>query len=138
MKGLPARIVLGCLLMAVAACGSDDDTSAAVRATVATLDEGVTDPTDTTAAVSGTVIELVIVEGKVEGGVGRHDVRLGDTVVIRVISDVAEELHVHGYDDKLELTAGAPAELTFVADIPGVFEVELEQSGLKVAELQVA
>lgn len=86
----------------------------------------------------GTVISLTISGGKVEGGAVRHDVKLGDEVTFRVTSDIDEELHVHGYDRKLELTAGTPAEVTFTADIPGVFEVELEHSGLKVAELKVA
>jgi heme/copper-type cytochrome/quinol oxidase subunit 2 len=85
----------------------------------------------------GTLVEITIAGGQVAGGLKHVQVGVGQPVTIRITSDVAEELHVHGYDLKRELTPGAPVELTFTADIPGVFEIELEHSGLKVAELQV-
>ncbi len=48
-------------------------------------------------------------------------------MTIRVTSDVADEVHVHGYDRTVPVAAGQTAEVTFVASIPGVFEVELER-----------
>lgn len=131
--GLPA-VALILLVVALGACGSTEDAST----TTTTVDPAIGGSPDTTPQVSGVLIELNIVDKAVEGGVARHDVHLGETVKIVVTSDEADELHVHGYDLMLELTPGQPAELTFEAAIPGVFEVELEQSGLKVAELQVA
>jgi hypothetical protein len=56
---------------------------------------------------------------------------------LRVTSDVADEVHVHGYDLKVDLEAGVPGELTFTPDAAGVFEVELEKKGLKLIELEV-
>ena len=68
---------------------------------------------------------------------GGVEVPLGSDVVLRVTSDVADELHLHGYDQKADLQAGVPGELRFRADIPGIFELELEQVGKKLTRLQV-
>jgi hypothetical protein len=55
-----------------------------------------------------------------------------------VDADVADEVHVHGYDLVADVAPGSPAELTFLADIPGVFEVELESSHVELLRLEVA
>ncbi len=44
----------------------------------------------------------------------------------RVESDVADEIHVHGYDLKKDVPAGGSVSFSFPASIEGVFEVELE------------
>jgi heme/copper-type cytochrome/quinol oxidase subunit 2 len=62
----------------------------------------------------------------------------GAHVTLAVTSDVADEVHVHGYDVETELEPGTPAELTFDATIPGVFEVELHESGTVLLTLQVS
>ena len=46
--------------------------------------------------------------------------------------------NVHGYDLTAPVTPTEPSDLEFSADIPGVFEVELEESGVKLADLEVA
>jgi hypothetical protein len=46
-----------------------------------------------------------------------------------VTTDSVDEVHVHGYDFVGIVIPTAPAVLTFTADIPGVFEVELEEAG---------
>ena len=67
-----------------------------------------------------------------------HDVSLGDVVTLRVTSDVADEIHVHGYDIMQDVGAGETAEVTFTADIPGQFEVELEKAGIPLVQLVVS
>ncbi len=74
--------------------------------------------------------------GKVSGD-SRVTVKLGEQVTIRVVSDVAEEVHVHTYDLTVDLEPGVPGEVTFTADIPGVHEVELEDSHLHLTSLEV-
>lgn len=88
-------------------------------------------------AAGGSVIEVAVTGGSVDGG-GRHEVSLGDTVTIRVTSDVADHIHLHGYDVLADVAAGESADLTFTADIPGVFEVELEEAGLALLALEVS
>ena len=60
-----------------------------------------------------------------------------DHVVLAVTSDVADEIHLHGYDKKTDVAAGGTARLPFVATIPGRFEVELESRGVQIADLTV-
>ena len=61
----------------------------------------------------------------------------GDGVVVLVTSDVADEVHVHGYDLMRDVAPGAPARIAFQATIPGRFEIELEDRGVQIAELTV-
>ena len=82
------------------------------------------------------VIDLVIVDGVLEGGARRESVAVGDTVTLRVRGDSTDEIHVHGYDLYLTLVDG-PAELTFEASIPGVFEIELEGPHTLLVRLEV-
>jgi hypothetical protein len=55
-----------------------------------------------------------------------------------VTADQTDEVHRHGYDRKVDIAPGRPAVLEFTADVPGVFEVELEEASLKLVELQVS
>lgn len=63
---------------------------------------------------------------------------LGDDVVIVVSADVTDEVHVHGYDVTAEVGPGEPGTIRFVADVPGVFEVELEEEERVLFQLEVA
>ncbi len=53
-------------------------------------------------------------------------------------SDVAEHVHVHGYDVFVDVAAGETAMAMFTSDVPGVFEVEFEDSHAFITELQVS
>jgi len=44
---------------------------------------------------------------------------------------------VHGYDLTTAVAPSRPAELSFDATIPGVFEVELHEAGTVLLALQV-
>ena len=83
------------------------------------------------------VIEILVEGGEVTGG-GRHEVGLGDTVTLRVTSDVDDHVHLHGYDVFQDVAAGNTVDLTFEATIPGVFEVELEDARLPLVELEIS
>ena len=77
--------------------------------------------------------EIVLRGGKPEGGVQQIEVEKGDTVRLRVSSDQADELHLHGYDITRRATAAKPARFRFEADAEGVFELEshtAEDAGL--------
>jgi len=68
----------------------------------------------------------------------RIDAAVGDTVEIRIMSDVVEEVHVHGYDIVRDVVAGETTEMRFEADVPGIWEVELEQAGTPLFVLVVS
>ena len=54
-----------------------------------------------------------------------------------MISDVADEIHIHGYDLKRDVAKGGSARFSFPATIEGRFEIELENAGTQIADLEV-
>jgi hypothetical protein len=62
---------------------------------------------------------------------------LGDEVSIVVFSSIHDELHVHGYNLFFDLAAGQATEVAFAADIPGIFEAELEDNHFLLFEVEV-
>jgi hypothetical protein len=83
-------------------------------------------------------IEVTFAHGKASGDTGRVQVAKGTSVALVVTSDVADEVHLHGYDMEKELSPGTPATLQFTADVAGVFEVELHHAGTVLLRLQVS
>jgi ABC-type Fe3+-hydroxamate transport system substrate-binding protein len=122
-----------CLLAAtaLAGCGSNDNSSSA------STDTTTTESTTTTGAEKPKVVSIVVVDAAPKGGIVRQTLSKGDKVVIVVKSDVADEIHLHGYDKSTEVSAGGTARLPFTATIPGRFEVELESRGVQIADLTV-
>jgi len=82
-------------------------------------------------------IPIVVQGGKPVGGIKRATVAKDRVVVLVVRSDVADEVHLHGYNVMRDLEPGTPARLRFRATIPGQFEAELEQRGLQIANITV-
>ncbi|MBA2615677.1 MAG: hypothetical protein H0U90_07855 [Actinobacteria bacterium] len=71
-------------------------------------------------------------------GVQRVRITLGDRVVLVIRSAVSDHAHLHGYDLLTDVGPTQPARITFRADIPGRFEIELEDAGRPFGELTVA
>ena len=139
VRWLVVGMVAGCL---VAGCGGDDGDQEAAATTVATTSTTTgastgSQATTTTAGFSGVLIEATVTGDKVETASRRVRIDRGQKVRIRVQADRAEEVHLHGYDLSADVAPGRPAVIDFTADAPGVFEVELEQAHLRLAELQV-
>jgi hypothetical protein len=144
---------LGLLVSLFLALRPDDEEAgpATTVATATTAPAETTAPPETTAPATteappattapedpGTVrINYTIRGGQPVGGIARDSVARGRIVVIRVTSDVADHVHVHGYDLMADVAPGAPATIRFTADAPGRFEIELEDSGVQIAELEV-
>ncbi|UJW31268.1 hypothetical protein L3Q67_39780 [Saccharothrix sp. AJ9571] len=77
----------------------------------------------------GATHRFAVTGGSRTEGPDRIDATTGSPVTIEVTCDATDELHVHGYDKAAPCEPGAPASLTFTADVPGVFEVELHETG---------
>lgn len=148
-----AAALVAAASLLVAACGDDDTATTADPAEQTTTP----DPTTTTEASPGAdhddadtttsstapavqadqVIEVDVRAGEVVGG-GRHEVAVGDSVAILITSDVADEVHVHGYDVSAHLDPGATTTVLVDATLPGVWEVELHDLGSLLLELAVS
>jgi hypothetical protein len=92
----------------------------------------------TSAVRTDVTITVTVVNGVVTPSGATIRVKVGQSVAVEAISDVEEELHVHGYDKELELTPGKPASVVFTANVKGTFEVETHKSGKLVAKLVVS
>lgn len=125
----------------LASCGGDDEAGGTTSVSITTTDTTTTTSTETTTTTEEEpkpVVVSVVVEGGVpKGGIVRRTVDKGDRVVLVVKSDVADEVHVHGYDVSRDVAPGRAARIAFVAKLPGRFEVELEERGVQVADLTV-
>ena len=84
-----------------------------------------------------TVIEVTFRDGAVQGPTS-FSATQGDRVRIIVHADVSDEVHLHGYNLMSDVTPDQPARIDFVADVPGVFECELEGAGIPLFELEVS
>ena len=138
-------ILTGIVLLVVACGGGDASTTTA--STTTTITTTTTEPTTTTtmATTTSTVAETtttaqaidITVEAGVVAGPGTVSVTVGDRVSVWVVSDVDAEIHVHGYDVFFEAPAGVPTEVALTADVPGIFEVELEETHTPLFALEV-
>jgi hypothetical protein len=131
---IPALALAATLL--VAGCSGDDP--AATPSTTpppSSTSAGATSPSET--AFAGTEIVVALRDGKAFPPTHRVKITKGSAVRLLVTSDVDEELHVHGYDLMKDLPAGQQANLDFTADQAGVFDVEAEESGLQLVQLEV-
>ena len=139
---VPAALLT--LTLGLAGCaGTDAAGSAASSSTVGAGESSSTSPSASSpaappGATEGRRIEVQVTGGQVTGDTGRVPVAAGTSVTLVVTSDAADEIHVHGYDRTAALAPGTPAELSFDATIPGVFEVELHEAGTVLLSLQVS
>jgi hypothetical protein len=76
-------------------------------------------------------------DGAPVGGITVLRATSGDPVRFAVASDLRDDVHVHGYDLLDAAGPGERAQLAFRARLEGVFEVELERSGVQIARLVV-
>jgi hypothetical protein len=80
-------------------------------------------------------VRITIRDGLPVGGVRRVTVAKGRRVVLVVTSDVADHVHLHGYDVMRDVAPGRPARLAFRATIVGTVEAELEDRGVQIASI---
>jgi hypothetical protein len=151
-------------ILAIAGCGGSDEdegtavpesgtlpstttTEAAAETTTtvgtSTTESSISLPSDVDALIKIDVQgDNVSVQSVVTGNnpsFERHvQVGVNTPVRIEVTADREEEVHLHGYDLKAELQPGVPGTIDFVATTPGLFLIELEDSHLLLAQLEVA
>jgi hypothetical protein len=80
---------------------------------------------------------IVVRGGQPTGGIQELTFQKGGRIRFTVESDVADEVHLHGYDIAKPVEAGGAVRFDVPASIEGVFEVELEQRVVPLAEVTV-
>ncbi|MCF0095016.1 hypothetical protein [Micromonospora sp. MH99] len=145
---VPTALFVTGLLSALltAGCGQDDDPSVAAPSTPATSTAAPSasapasaDSPTPAASTPGAdrEITVTIAKRRISPPTGRVTVTKGQLVRITVTSDVADELHVHGYDLGARLPAGTPGSVEFRAEKTGLFEVETHETELVLFQLVV-
>jgi hypothetical protein len=141
----PARVALAVAAVALsaAACGSSSGGGTVAAGTSPSPSAAVPSPAasqtaaPSPSAADGPTVKIVYAGGKVSGVGSRVKVKLGTKVTLVVTSDVADEVHLHGYDKSADVAKGGTATIAFKATIPGIFEVELEKLKHRLVQLQV-
>jgi hypothetical protein len=118
------------------ACGGSSDEG---TETSPAPDSTATRPSDNpeSAAMGGKVPTVVVRDGEPVGGIEELEYDAGEQIRFEVSSDVADEIHIHGYDLSEDVKAGGTVSFDFPAEIEGIFEVELEGRKEQIAELRV-
>ncbi|MEP7335416.1 MAG: hypothetical protein ABI717_06510 [Actinomycetota bacterium] len=150
MRGMRLLIGLGVVvalvgLFLVFRPGNDDEEGTGTTTTTTTtavtapptLEPTTTETATTTAPPEGIQLTVTIRGGDPVDGIARAEAHKGDPVVVVVRSDVADEVHVHGYDLMADVAPGKPVRITFTATLTGRFEIELEGGGKQIAQLTV-
>jgi hypothetical protein len=158
-----AAVMILCL--GASGCGSDSEategqgipesgtlpetttTEAPEDTTSTTEPSGGTETTTTVAAGEEALVEIDVAEDEVDvswsvGGGSADDSSVvaideGTPVTLTVTADRADVVRVHGIGLTTPLQPGVPGTVEFVARLPGLFLVELQQSHLPLAQLQV-
>ncbi len=82
-------------------------------------------------------VEIEVTNGAPVGGVADVEVAKGNEVLLEVSADTEDVVHVHGYDQFAGVAPDDPAEFKFIADLEGIYEIELEGSHTQIARLEV-
>jgi len=125
----------------VAACGGSQqeggDTSAASpSASASTISPS--DMTDQQQPPNRLTIDVTIQGGNVTPTNAALQGKVGEPIVLRVNSDVADELHVHSVPDHTFPVEAKPnQQFQFTVEVPGNVEIELHDMNRVVASVQV-
>jgi len=142
-------IVVGAMVVLVVAYlvfsgGGDDNKTASQPAATSTQSTATTGGADTSSTATSTEPApppapptVRVVDAKPQGGIKKLNFNKGDQIRFRVVSDTADEIHVHGYDLMKDVAKGGSVTFSFKGSIDGRFVVELEGHGEQIAELDV-
>jgi hypothetical protein len=80
---------------------------------------------------------IYVVGAKPKGGVQTLTYNKGEQVVFTVVSDVADEIHVHGFNYKKQVARNGSVTFSFPATDQGGHVIELESRGEQIANLEI-
>jgi hypothetical protein len=142
MRATAARYALLAVLAAIAvvlfivlSSGGDEDSPTDTRAAEVTQGAG-----NGITVETGVAANIVVENGEPVGGVVPIEASRGERISLTIeVDPPEEEIHVHGYEIT-EPARSNPVQLSFEADLDGVFEIELHRtdgSEVEIAKLRV-
>lgn len=135
-----AAVVLAAGLFLVLRPDDEDNPTATTPTTTTTTtpthtEPSVPPPTRPPAPPPPAEVRITVRDGTPVGGVRRVTVGKGRRVILIVTSNVADHVHLHGYDVMRDVAPGRPARISFLATIVGTVEAELEDRRVPLARI---
>lgn len=144
MPTRPALLALALSGTLLTACAAGSETVATDAPVVeapspaASAPAAVASPTPVDPSPAVRVITASYAGGEVTVDEPRVRTALNEQVVLRISSDVVEEIHVHGYDVYADVPAGGSVDIPLILTLPGAYEVELHEAGRPLFQLRTA
>jgi hypothetical protein len=139
---LKMMTALAAVALIAAGCGgstSSDTSSSSAGSSGAPASTGAPQLSDQQAPPPRLVIDVTIKGGEVNPTNAQFDSKAKEPIVVRVNSDVADELHVHSNPEhtfNVEAKDG-PQSFQFTVDVPGKVDIELHHLNKTVATVTV-
>ena len=123
-------------MLLTAGCGGGSDSAQSSSSAPSTVSPS--DMSNDQAPPDRLDIDVTIKGGQVDPTNARLEAKTKEAIVIRVNSDVADELHVHSTPDHtFKIEPGKVQQFQFAVDVPGQVDIELHQLAKTVATVQV-
>ena len=96
--------------------GSSSSSAPAASAPSSSASTSTSTATSTATAPAQPAVKTVrVVNGQPQGGIKTLSFTKGDQIRLRVVSDVADEIHIHGYDIAKDVEKGGSVSFSFPA-----------------------
>ncbi|QGN57995.1 hypothetical protein [Nostocoides sp. HKS02] len=124
LLGTLAVVAFGC---AAAGCSGSAASPATSSGSVST----------TMHPAGSTTLRVTVTGTQVSPAPGDFELKAGQTLRLTVTSNHDDELHVHGFEKEVPLTAGRPTTLDLVTSQPGSYVVETHHPELRLLTILV-
>ena len=140
MRTTRRLLIVPAILVLLVSCGSDKGSGGGTTTapTVAATTTVGPDTTGDEKPVSGDAAEIVVKVGKDDSPDRVEQVKLGQTVELRLLSDDDEDYTVEGYNLEGKAAAGVEYDFEFTANRAGQFKVSSKTSGKVLLVIKVA
>ncbi|WP_197376346.1 hypothetical protein [Mycolicibacterium baixiangningiae] len=131
-------LIMTAAALLVAACGGSQDSGEASSPGPSASTINPSEMTDQQRPTDRLTIDISIEGGTVTPTNARLQGKVGQPIVLRVNSDVADELHVHSVPEHTFAVEPKPGQqFQFTVDVPGNVDIELHNLHLVIAGVQV-
>jgi hypothetical protein len=132
-----ALLLAGCTAAPAAPTATTPPTSS-VGSSSASPSASPTAPPEATPSAGLLVVEVSLKEGKATPNGDRLTATKGMILRLEITSDHDDEVHVHGYDVEIPVTAGATVKKEITLNQVGRFEIESHEPALTIVQLVVS
>ena len=137
-KRFLALLAAGAVLLAGCGGGGDSENAQSSSTAPSATTVNPSDMQNEQAPPDRLLIDVTIKGGEVNPTNAALDVKVNEPIVVKVNSDVADELHVHSSPEHTFKIEAKPAQqFQFTVGVPGKVDIELHQLGKTVATVQV-